>query len=82
MAKTGLDQMDRPAPLFYRRFTNAMIIFIIPAAVLLVQGWGGLSDRALNRWMLILAFIPPLIKGVGVMIGNGSYIEENKNDKP
>lgn len=76
--KVGFKQTDRPAPLWYRKFTNAMIIFIIPGFTALLQGWG-LSDKLLNRWMLVLAFIPAAIKGIGVLMGNGQYINnENK----
>lgn len=68
--KVGISNVDRPAPLWYRRLSNALIIFIIPGAVALVQGWG-LSDKQTNRWLLVLAFLPALIKGIGVLLGNG-----------
>ncbi len=68
--KIGVDQMGKPAPLGYRRFSGAMIIFIIPGAAALVSGWG-LSDKIQNRWLLVLAFIPALIKGIGAFLGNG-----------
>lgn len=68
--KIGLNQVDKPAPLWYRRLSNAMIIFVIPGAVGLLQGWG-LSDKVLNHWMLVLAFLPAAIKGLGVILGNG-----------
>lgn len=68
--KIGLSQLERPAPLWYRRLSNALIIFIIPGLVALVQGWG-LSDAVANRWLLVLAFIPAVLKGIGVLLGNG-----------
>jgi len=68
--KIGLNQVDKPAPLWYRRLSNAMIIFVIPGAVGLLQGWG-LPDKVLNHWMLVLAFLPAAIKGLGVILGNG-----------
>lgn len=68
--KIGLSQADKPAPLWYRRLSNALIICIIPAIVGLVQGWG-LSDSLANRWLMILAFVPAVIKGIGMMLGNG-----------
>lgn len=82
--KIGLSQASKPAPLWYRRLSNALIIFIIPGAVGLVQGWG-LTDRLANRWLMILAFAPALIKGIGVILGNGQIytpsnqaVDENK----
>lgn len=68
--KIGLNQTDKPAPLWYRRFSNALIIFVIPGTVGLVQGWG-LAPAVLNHWMLVLAFLPAVVKGAGIILGNG-----------
>lgn len=68
--KIGFNQSDKPSPLWYRRLSNALIIFVIPGAVALVQGWG-LAAHVLNHWMLILAFAPAVIKGAGIVLGNG-----------
>jgi len=68
--KIGLSQAERPAPLGYRRFSNAMIMFIIPGAIGLVSGWG-MPDAVANKWLMVLGFIPALIKGIGVILGNG-----------
>lgn len=68
--KTGPAQFDIPAPLGYRRFANAMILFIIPGVTLVVQGWG-LTDKITNRWLLLLTFSMSLIKGIGMFLGNG-----------
>lgn len=70
--KFGLDQMDKPAPLWYRRFSNGMIMFIIPGGVGVVQGLT-MSAASRNVLMLVLAFLPALLKGIGVMMGNGQY---------
>jgi hypothetical protein len=78
--KIGIDQVDKPAPLLYRRITNALIIFIIPAAAALVSGWG-LSEKLQNRWLLVLTFAPAVIKGIGVILGNGEYIKTYAPDK-
>jgi hypothetical protein len=68
--KIGLNQANKPAPLWYRRLSNALIIFIIPGVVAMVQGWG-LPEKVLGRWMLVLAFAPAVIKGLGILLGNG-----------
>jgi len=76
--KFGLSQVEKPAPLGYRRFANAMIMFIIPGAIGLVSGWG-LSDAIANRWLMVLGFIPALLKGIGVILGNGQeYVPSNE----
>lgn len=78
ITKIGPGQFDTPAPLGYRRFMNAMIIFILPGLTAFINGWG-LPDKIANHWMLILAFVPALIKGIGVFLGNGQeYTPTNK----
>ncbi|ASZ14502.1 hypothetical protein KTO58_01295 [Chitinophaga pendula] len=75
--KFGLGQVEKPAPLWYRRLSNALIIFIIPGFVTLIQGWG-LSDAIENRWLMVLTFIPAALKGIGVLLGNGQvYTTKN-----
>lgn len=78
--KVGISQVDKPAPLWFRRLTNALIIFIIPALAALISGWG-LKEKVQNRWLLVLTFAPAVIKGIGVIIGNGEYIKTYAPDK-
>lgn len=68
--KIGASQIDKPAPLWYRRLSNALIIFLLPGIVTVVQSWG-LSDKLANRWLVLLSFAPALVKGIGVILGNG-----------
>lgn len=68
--KVGLSQLDKPAPLWYRRLTNAMITCFLPGYVTVVQVVP-MSDVARNIWMCIGAAIPFLLKGVGMLLGNG-----------
>lgn len=75
--KIGLEQVNRPAPLWYRRLSNALIIFIIPGLSALIQGWG-LTDKLTNRWLLVLTFIPALLKGIGLILGNGQTYAAEK----
>jgi len=76
--KIGFSQTERPAPLWYRKLSNALIIFLIPGAVGLVQGWG-MTDKLANRWLMILGFAPALIKGLGMILGNGQvYTPSNE----
>jgi hypothetical protein len=66
----GKSQFGRPSPGWYRRLANALIIFIIPATTTLVSAWG-LSDKILARTLLILSYLPAVIKGIGTVLGNG-----------
>ena len=76
--KIGLSQVEKPAPLWYRRISNALIMFIVPGAIGLVTGWG-LPDKVANRWLMVLGFLPALIKGIGMLLGNGQiYTPSNQ----
>lgn len=68
--KIGLDQINSPAPLPFRRLTNAMILCFLPMATGLVQGLT-MSKDARNIWMLVIAAVPFLLKGIGMILGNG-----------
>lgn len=70
--KWGLDQMSRPAPLWYRRLTNAMIVCFIPAFVAAVQTIP-MSADAKNICMCIATGIPFIMKGIGMVMGNGQF---------
>jgi hypothetical protein len=68
--KIGFDQLGKPAPLGYRRFTNAYIVCICPALTGLFAGWG-FSDAAEKKIGLVLVFSMAVVKGVGMVLGNG-----------
>lgn len=74
--KFNTQQIDRPAPLWYRRFSNVMVTLVIPAASAFIESWG-MSDLVENRVLHSLIFLAALIKGVGVFLGNGqSYTDK------
>lgn len=73
--KVGLDQVNKPAPLWYRRLTNAIVMAFMPAFVGIVQGVP-MHDNQRNVLMVIAAAIPFLFKGVGMILGNGEYEKE------
>lgn len=72
--KIGLSQVDKPAPLWYRRFVNATILFFIPMFTGIVQGIE-MSDKARNYWMVALVAVPFLLKGIGMILGNGQVYQ-------
>lgn len=76
--KIGLSQVDRPAPLWYRRLSNA-IIFIVPAIGQLITTWG-LPESATARWLSVLTFVPAVVKFIGVLLGNGQNYSDAKPD--
>jgi len=69
-AKFGISQADTPAPLWFRRFTNAMILSFLPGYVAVVQAVP-MKDSTRNILMVIATAIPFLLKGIGILYGNG-----------
>lgn len=76
--KVGLSQFSRPSPLWYRRLTNAIILCFLPMYTGIVQGVSMDVDvRNIN--MIIIASIPFLLKGIGMILGNGQdYTPSNE----
>lgn len=70
MAAIGISQMNKPAPLNYRRFVNAWIICVVPGATTFVATWGFSKDIQI-RFAVALTFTSMLIKAVGIVLGNG-----------
>jgi hypothetical protein len=70
--KIGVDQFNKPAPLWYRRLTNAMILCFVPMYVGIVQ-MIPISDAKRNILMAIATGVPFLFKGIGMVIGNGEF---------
>lgn len=66
----SMQNMDRPAPRIYRRFTNATILFFLPMLTGLIQSLT-MSDENRNIFMVGITAIPFLLKGIGMMLGNG-----------
>lgn len=77
MANTvSTSNFSRPSPQWYRQFSTAMIVFIVPGIVAVVSGWG-MPTVSLNHCLLILALIPAVIKGFGAFYGNGQEYTDN-----
>jgi hypothetical protein len=76
--KWGFDQANSPAPLGFRRFTNATILCFIPMVTGIIQGIP-LGDGSRNYWMIGLTAIPVLLKGIGMVLGNGQeFVPSNE----
>ena len=75
--KFGLNQINNPAPLLYRRLLNVFIIFIIPATATFVIT---LPVEAMNETTKILigafsTYVLAILKGVEYLLGDSSETE-------
>lgn len=76
--KFGLNQTEKPAPLFWRRLTNAVILSFVPAYVGMVQALPMTDDKR-NIFMCVGTAIPFVMKGIGMLLGNGQeYAPSNQ----
>lgn len=76
--KVGINQINTPAPLGYRKVTNAIILCFVPMVTTIVQALP-MSDAKRNVWMIVIGAIPVLLKGIGMILGNGQqYTPSNE----
>lgn len=68
--KVGFNQLDKPAPLYYRRFVNAYTILVAPSIVGLVTAWGA-TALTIARTGAVVIFSIAMVKAVGMVLGNG-----------
>ena len=73
--------IHKPAPKGWRRFENAMLVALIPAATTMIQSWGFADEKlALRLNLLIAVGLTAIVKGVGMLISNGEvYAKEKEN---
>jgi len=61
--------LNIPAPKFWRRIENAILIILIPSVVLVLTNWGFKDQEHLNRILLIVStLIPAVVKAIGLII--------------
>jgi hypothetical protein len=76
--KVGFDQLDIPAPLWYRKMTNAIILCFLPVYVGFINIIP-MSDYRRSVCAQVAIAIPFLLKGIAMIIGNGQvYMPSNK----
>lgn len=83
----GLNQLTKPAPLWFRRCLNAIIIFVMPAFTGFVMGMPTdmMSTDAKNLCVSLGVFITAMLKAMEYMIGetppvtNGNAAQSTTN---
>lgn len=79
--KFGVDQLSNPAPKGYRKFERAWIIVFAPGLSALIMGWG-LSDSTANKVLLSIGFSCAVVKGIGMLLGNGQEYSDRPGVNP
>lgn len=71
MARTTISRknLNIPAPKFWRKIENALLIILIPAIVLVLTNWGFKDEVQLNRILLIVnVLLVAVVKAIGLII--------------
>lgn len=76
--KIGWNQINNPAPLYYRRFVNATNLCFLPVYVAFINIIP-MSDPKRTIFSQIGVAVPFVLQGVGMVLGNGqSYSPPNE----
>lgn len=69
---------NKPAPEFWRKLENVLLMLIIPSVVTVLMGWGFQDEAMLNKIVLLVnTLLVALIKAIGVFLANGQiYTKE------
>ena len=76
--------VNRPAPHWWRKLENGLLMILIPAVVAMLMGWGFDDESKANRVILLInTGLVALIKFVGVMLANGEeYVTKKEEEDP
>jgi hypothetical protein len=72
MATVSIRNVNKIAPLWYRKLKKVINIGVVPSTVLTIKGlWTG-SDAYLNKILIIITItLPALIEIIGMLIADG-----------
>ena len=81
--KVGLQSVNKPAPKWWRKTENVLLIIFIPAVTFILQGWGFQNEALLNKInLLVNTGLVAIIKGVSMILSNGEvYAKDVVNDE-
>lgn len=74
MAKTTVnpENYNKPAPKWWRKLEDVLLVILIPAIVAIVVGWGFSDEKFVAKILLLInTGLVALIKAIGFMLANG-----------
>ncbi len=75
--------VGKPAPKWWRKLENGMLMILIPSVVAVLMGWGFKDEAFANKLILLInTGVVALIKFVGVMLANGDDYVSNLSNEP
>ena len=81
MAQTTFSKQNtsRPAPRWWRKLEDGLLMMLIPATVAVIMGWGFKDEAFVTKLTLLInTGLVALIKFIGKMLANGEvYAQED-----
>lgn len=72
MATFSSKNFSKPAPKWWRKLEDGLLMILIPAVVAVVMGWGFSDEGFVNKLTLLInTGLVALIKFIGKMLANG-----------
>lgn len=84
MSKTTFKASNagKPAPHWWRKLENGLLMILIPSVVAMLMGWGFDDESRANRVILLInTGLVAVIKFVGVMLANGDEYLRKKDEE-
>lgn len=74
---------SKPAPKWWRKLENGLLMVLIPAIVAILMGWGFKDEAFANKLILLInTGIVALVKFIGMMLANGEEYTQTENPQP
>lgn len=75
--------VGKPAPKWWRKLENGLLMVLIPAAVAMLMGWGFQNPSKADRAILLInTGLVALIKFIGMMLADGDDYVSNLPTQP
>lgn len=72
MATFSTENTNKPAPKWWRKLENGLLMILIPSTVGILMGWGFADEAFANKLILLInTGLVALVKFIGMMLANG-----------
>mgnify|MGYP003491494432 FL=1 len=75
--------VGKPAPKWWRKLENGILMIVIPSTVGILMGWGFKDEAFANKLILLInTGLVALVKFIGMMLANGDDYVSNLPAQP
>lgn len=77
------NNFNRPAPKWWRKLEDGLLMILIPAIVAMLMGWGFKDEAFANKIILLInTGLVAVIKFIGKMLANGEVYAPQPENEP